>query len=232
MPALAVDSPISDHSDVDSAHEPITEASWREQGRALAERRNGLTAGGSWQMWDIGDWTIAGEEQVFMTIKRVSIRKLAAEITGYSRHTINMAVSVARKLPSSTRIEGLAWGHHLLVAKLDPEQRSLWLNRAVRSNWSVATLRRQMCQVGVLTPRARNGTAREAITLLVEMSRSDISAELMEMLASWWRREIDPASRSGSERLVGTEHLTEHLAGTERLVGRIDQAAWSHTVAQ
>src|SRR6266566_9882650 len=96
----------------------LTPETWRAVGEQLARKRGNLGHAGSRQMWDIGDWLRDGEDEVFKQLKRSRVRTMASGITGYSRHTLSMAASLARKMGPSMRIDGLTWWHHLAVARL------------------------------------------------------------------------------------------------------------------
>src|SRR5262245_59221539 len=102
----------------------LTPESWRAVGEQLARQRGSLSHAGSRQMWDVGDWLRDGEDEVFKRLNRSRVRAMAAVLTGYSLHTLGMAVSLARKMDPSMRIEGLTWWHHLAVARLDSQAQS------------------------------------------------------------------------------------------------------------
>src|SRR5205807_8955249 len=104
---------------------------WYEAGDQLARGRRQLDSTGSRQMWEIGDWLVAGEDDVFKHLNRRRVRELAAGVTGYARHTLTMAASVARKVEPSRRVDGLTWWHHLAVASLDPDGQTDWLVREI-----------------------------------------------------------------------------------------------------
>jgi hypothetical protein len=141
-------------------------------------------------MWALGDWVLDGEQEVFKSLKRAHLRRMATEISGYSSHTIAMAVSVSRRVSVSIRIDGLTWWHHLAVAKMVPEDQLAWLTRAAEECWSVARLRAELRAAGMLKARSRPRSASTAIEQLVRLRREDIPPKLLDHLTEWWQREV------------------------------------------
>src|SRR5437660_11341628 len=105
---------------VTSAQAPPKQEGWYDIGGQLARRRRHLDRTGSQQMWEVGDWLVAGEDDVFKHLNRRRVRELAAGVTGYARHTLTMAASVARKVEPSRRVGGLPWWHHPPLPSPDP----------------------------------------------------------------------------------------------------------------
>ncbi len=176
----------------------ISPDAWRAIGVELARSRVQVDGSRSRQMWAIGDWLAAGEEVVFKSLKKARVRSMAAEITGYSRHTLVMAVSVARKVEPSIRIDGLSWWHHLVVAKLPGEEQSLWLTRAAEEGWSVPVLRERMSRDGAdRSPVSRR--TRRLISQLVRLRGNDIDGELLAQLHQWWHQEVQSRSTAAGE---------------------------------
>ena len=162
---------------------------WRATGKKLAQDRAHVEHVGSKQMWELGDWLVAGEDEVYRHLNRRKVRELAANITGYSRHTLTMAASVSRKVIPSMRIDGLTWWHHLIVAKLSPPQQGEWLTRAAEEGWSAKTLRQHLN--GTTTSRRRSPDRLKSLIMeLVQFSRQDIPEPTVAQLQEWWRREI------------------------------------------
>ena len=175
----------------------LTEDAWRQMGSAIANRRGQLDGMGSRQMWEIGDWLVAGEDDVFKRLNRAGVRELAAGITGYAPHTLSMAASVARRVSRPTRIDGLTWWHHLAVAKLDQEQQSEWLTQAAVQEWSVKRLRSALQQAGKIRRRSPPRPKR-LVAELVRLSRAEIPESAMRELDEWWRRQRSPEPPSES----------------------------------
>jgi hypothetical protein len=175
-------------ADEANAGEVTSERAWRHAGAELASRYRQLQGTGSRQMWDVGDWLVAGEEQVFRAMTRVAVRELASRITGYSRHTLAMAASVSRKVDPSIRIDGLTWWHHLAVARLGAAQQSEWLVRAAELEWSVRTLREHLRRAS--GNGATGSHSAELVQQLVRLRREQIPDALVPRLRDWWEREL------------------------------------------
>jgi hypothetical protein len=59
----------------------------------------------------------------------------------YARQTIYQLAWVSRSVEISRRREILSFGHHQEVASLDPEIQTVWLDDAIRQNWTRDELR-------------------------------------------------------------------------------------------
>jgi hypothetical protein len=164
----------------------LTHEAWRKAGDALARRRWQMATTGSQQMWEVGDWLVTGEDAVFARLKRTKVRELAADISGYSRHTLTMAVSVARKVPPSVRVDGLSWWHHLAVAKLGSTEQAEWLERAAEQEWTVQTLRDHLRPP--LAPR--RSRSRRLVGQLTKLTIDDIPEAAIAELRAWVQREL------------------------------------------
>jgi hypothetical protein len=170
----------------------LTPDSWRAVGEQLARARGSLSHAGSQQMWDVGDWLRDGEDEVFKRLNRSRVRTMAAAITGYSRHTLSMAVSLARKMGPSMRIEGLTWWHHLAVAGLDAEMQSHWLTRAAEEGWSIRELRARLSSEARAGGRRPGRPVQSVVTELIRLNRDDIPDSLLVQLRQWWE-DLDQA---------------------------------------
>jgi hypothetical protein len=182
-------------------HVPTTEASWREAGGALARQRARIAGMGSRQMWQVGDWLVQGEDEVLRHLSRSHVRTVAT-ITGYSRHTLTMAASVARKVGPRARLDELTWWHHLAVARLDQAEQRRWLERAAEQRWSPRALREELPagSPGRGRPRHRSG---RLVGELVRYRREDIPASDVARLRAWYLREM-PARDAAGERRSGS----------------------------
>jgi hypothetical protein len=173
--------------------EPPTPDEWRNTGAQLAHRRGQSDHHASCQMWAIGDWLRSGEDDIFRHLKRARVRAMAAEITGYSRHTLVMAVSLARKIEPSMRIEELTWWHHLMVARLHCSERQILLIQALEHGWSVKTLREHLRTLGKASGRVREPRRGDrAVAEIVKLGRDDFEHGRLVELRLWWQREIHP----------------------------------------
>lgn len=89
--------------------------------------------------WWIGDWLLFGEG-VFG--ERWS---QALEATGLTEETLRRYMLVCENVPAEERRVGVPFGVHHKLAKLDPQERSRWLDQAESNGWTekelVAALR-------------------------------------------------------------------------------------------
>lgn len=176
-------------------HHVVSAEDWRHTGTQLARSSHQIEATGSRQMWEVGDWLLTGEDIVFKNLKKSKVRQMAAEITGYSLHTLRMAASVARKIKSSMRIDGLSWWHHLSVANLDEKGQAVWLTRAAEEGWSVHELRSRLrAQVPQASRPPRRVRTSRLVLELTQLHRDEIGNELLGKLREWWQKEV---SRDG-----------------------------------
>lgn len=165
------------------------EEEWRMTGARLRHQREGVLASGSRQMWSVGDWLMSGEDDVFKRVKRQTIRKWAAEITGYSQHTLAMAVSVARKVDPTVRVDGLSWWHHLTVARLPSAEQAHWLCQAAERGWSVRELRARLARSGCASSRSRPRRGELLIKQVVALGPGEVEEHLLAQLHDWLERQ-------------------------------------------
>jgi hypothetical protein len=166
----------------------LTEAGWRDIGQQLRHERAHSERTGSRLMWDVGDWLIDGEDVVFTMLKRARVRELASEITGYSRHTLRMAASVARKVPPAARRPNLSWWHHLVVAKLSSPEQRLWLARAAEEGWSANTAREELLIAGLVSGHPRRRRPGAVVSHLLTLTKADMSQAMLEDIEAWWQQ--------------------------------------------
>jgi hypothetical protein len=88
--------------------------------------------------WWVGDWLRYG------TAEWGAKYTAAAKITGYDPHSLENMVYVAGRFDISLRRENLSWSHHFLVAALEPDARSYWLDFATTHCLSVSDLRTEL----------------------------------------------------------------------------------------
>lgn len=163
------------------------EGGWREAGRRLSQQRDGLGRRGSRHMWEIGDWLVVGEDQIFRRMKRMKVREVAAGVTGYSMRTLKLAVSVARRIDPEARVESLTWWHHLLVAWLDRPSQVGWLTRAVEERWSAEQLRQQLRVAGLIAGPRTRPRAERLIAEVIKLDRGEITDDMAVELTRWGR---------------------------------------------
>jgi hypothetical protein len=104
---------------------------WQQQGKELVRNADR-------SQWDLGDWMVKGEDKF-----RVTYKQAAALIGGaVAADTLRQFAYVARNV--STRVDGLSFGHHRLVAPLSPEDQQLLLTAAAKHHLSVHDLRKDI----------------------------------------------------------------------------------------
>ena len=113
-------------------------ANWERLGQLLFRFDRSL-------QWLIGDWLLQGEDN-----KWGRHEEIAAEL-GLQVKTLYDYRYVARHVNFSVRTEKLSFGHHKLVAQLEPAQQRRWLKRAADGDfaadarpWSISRLRKEM----------------------------------------------------------------------------------------
>lgn len=114
---------------------------WETIGRSL-----GVVASG-WQ-WAFGDWYIKGEvsfgEEAAQAIdgsgpatRMDALRNVLRKSVG----TLQNIVGTCEKVPMERRRAELDFSHHVIVARLEPDEQVRWLAAAVENEWTVAELR-------------------------------------------------------------------------------------------
>jgi hypothetical protein len=103
-------------------------AEWERLGELLKFRRRNI---GFW----IGDWYNWGQEHYGEKFSQ------ALDETGYAKHTIQNAASVAKAIPPSRRRNDVPFGYHAEVAALPPKQADRLLAEASKTVMPRAQLR-------------------------------------------------------------------------------------------
>jgi hypothetical protein len=120
-------------------HASISGVSWAGSERmeyhdwVLEGRRIGAMGRGS--PWWVGDWILYG------TVRWGERYSEAVKITGYDVKSLRNMRYVASRFDLSLRRDVLSWSHHALLAALEIEERTDWLDRAVSDKLSVEDLR-------------------------------------------------------------------------------------------
>lgn len=123
----------------------LGQVEWLATGRRLG-------AIGRCSQWWIGDWIRYG------TSRWGEKYSDAARVTGYDVATLRNMAWVASQFNLSLRSDKLTWSHHVLLAPLEDEEKSHWLERAAHERLSVADLRLELRGRG----GERGGGAEEA----------------------------------------------------------------------
>ncbi len=85
--------------------------------------------------WAIGDWLNYGEHTFGEKYTQ------AADLTGLNPESLTVYQWVASRIPKEIRRDDLTHAHHLILARLEPEQIQGWLDKTAAGGWSVAELR-------------------------------------------------------------------------------------------
>ena len=86
--------------------------------------------------WIIGDWLLYGET------KWGEMYAQAMDVTNYSYSRLSTFVYVCRAIPIGRRRDDLSFGHHEVVAPLEPDEQDAWLQIAASRKLSVHDLAR------------------------------------------------------------------------------------------
>lgn len=86
--------------------------------------------------WMVGDWVNQGE----VLFKDEKVYQ-AVEATGLHPDTVDNYARIARKVPRERRVVGVPFGVHAEVASLEPDQQTLWLEKARANEWKRADIR-------------------------------------------------------------------------------------------
>lgn len=101
---------------------------WKTQGTSLAKAK--------WaNQWAIAKWMCDGEDG----FKRSKPYELAAIVTGMTVETLRQFAYTARAIKVSTRVNGLSFGHHRLVAGYTEDVQKRYLKHAKDNKESVAS---------------------------------------------------------------------------------------------
>ncbi len=84
--------------------------------------------------WYIGDWINYGE------FRWGDKYTQAIKATGNKLQTLMNWAWVARRVPYHRRRLGLTFTHHEIVARLEPEEQTRWLDMAVQGDWNTREL--------------------------------------------------------------------------------------------
>ena len=99
---------------------------WKKKGKSLAKAKNG-------NQWAIADWMCKGETD----FKKCKPYEVASKATGMTVGTLRQFAHTARNV--LTRVNGLSFGPHRLVAEYTPEEQIRLLKQATADKESVAS---------------------------------------------------------------------------------------------
>lgn len=109
----------------------VSSQEWQELGYRLKNVETSLS-------WVIGDWAFYANSAWGFPYETI------AEHFGYEVSTLMSYASIANKVPTLIRNQGLSFSHHRLVTKLPQEQQKMWLDAALENHWSLAQMYRAM----------------------------------------------------------------------------------------
>lgn len=109
---------------------------WIAAGSALAEQH-------TTHKWALADWLVAGDT-AFGGDAYDQAQRLFPDL---SRKYLTQIAYTARNVTSTVRQYKLSFGHHELVAGLEPTVQDQLLTRAVKDGWTCGELRRQLKEV-------------------------------------------------------------------------------------
>jgi hypothetical protein len=126
----------------ESAHGRHDYHNWIREGRRIG-------AIGRGSPWWVGDWLHYG------TARWGEKYLEAVKITGYDAKSLRNMRYVSSRFDLSLRRDDLTWSHHALLAAMEPDEQTHWLNRAVADRFSVDDLRIELrsAQRGGYAPR-------------------------------------------------------------------------------
>ena len=126
---------------LDPENMSLDETKWDQLGQLLFRFDKSI-------QWLIGDWLTYGENNKWGETEAI------AQQMGYEVKTLFDYKYVAKNVNFSVRTENLSFGHHKLVASLDPEEQQYWLKTAefgdfdestqTSKSWSISRLREEM----------------------------------------------------------------------------------------
>ena len=105
--------------------------------------------------WAIGDAVNFGEWKYGEKYAQ------AIEATGFSYQALANYAWVARSVPIEARRQGLSWTHHRVVARLDPAEQKVMLERADNEGWTVEVLTEMVRGDSVDQPEEKTGNTVE-----------------------------------------------------------------------
>lgn len=102
---------------------------WEKRGDVLGAAKNS-------NQWAIADWILDGMNR----FEKSDVYDRVQKLTGLTRDTLKQFKLTAERFPTKlTRVNGLSFGHHRLVAKYDEEDRRRLLKHAKETEESVAS---------------------------------------------------------------------------------------------
>lgn len=88
--------------------------------------------------WLLGDWVNFGEGEWGDKTAQV------IDAERFTESTIRVYAWTAAKVPPKNRIPGLSYSHHQTVAEFTPSEQEKWLTRALKHDWSISDLKREI----------------------------------------------------------------------------------------
>lgn len=158
---------------------------WKAQGTKLVN-------GDSEHQWGIARWIDEGAKK--FGISRALDEGMTA--TGMTRGTLKVFLHTSRNVKELTRVNGLYFGHHRLVAALTESEQKTWLHRALNRKWSVATFAEKL--KGTKSAACRPSTDSDGAV-------GKFSGDCDALLGHWGIKQLlngDPPTPEGRESLI------------------------------
>lgn len=134
---------------------------WKQLGRQLTEVGDSMA-------WWVGDWIEQG------TVVYGGKYEQALEVMPLDLGTLKNYALVARRFSeTSRRRDALSFGHHQVVAPLEPAQADEWLTAAEDNGWSVTALRDALRFARATPADAGARITLERLTLTVPEDRAE-----------------------------------------------------------
>jgi hypothetical protein len=70
--------------------------------------------------------------------------ELISAETGLAEESVNVYRSIGKSVPRSNRVEGVGFGHHAVVAKLDDAEQVQWLQKSKAEGWTRQELQSEL----------------------------------------------------------------------------------------
>lgn len=121
----------------------LTYENWEQLGRAID------IFGNAWQWW-VGDWlnfgeALFGEDSAQAVDGDPQSRyDVAHRVTSLEVGSLMNIRSVCAKVAKSRRRGELRYSHHVVVASLEPDEQTEWLQRAITNGWTRDELRSEL----------------------------------------------------------------------------------------
>ncbi len=161
--------------------------------------------GGGLALLDVSLPFVEGD---FFNYVESNFNEQAAQIVDaerWSEETVRVYRWVASRIPYKNRVPALSFGHHQVVAALEPAEQSIWLQKALTGEndqrWTVAQLKKELHSF-----KKGKGETTTVYFVLIEAANAQDQALLVEQLATFNRT---PFKTYQGTRIVKKEKSAE-----------------------